>query len=132
GWWVILGILSVVLIIGLIYAIKRYKYNKSWQGKAYKSLLSLEESLAHSDLKPVVHNLSEQLRHIAIAKSSRKNCAGLTAQSWLQWLQDNDPNSFRWTTNARFLVLEQYAPEVIYTQDQIQNVIAAAKRWVAK
>jgi len=62
----------------------------------------------------------------------REACAGLTGESWLNWLKGNDPNGFDWADRGRMLLEAPYAPPGIQSQTQdLLVLIDAAHEWVA-
>lgn len=132
GWWVVIAVVCCTLAAVIVWQYKKYKYRRSWQGKAYANLLKLENELQIADLKDVLQQLSAEIRQIAINKSSRSSCAGLSARRWLQWLQDNDPQSYSWTSKGALLITDQYSPAPNTGVEQIQEIINAMKIWVQK
>jgi len=132
GWWLILGSCIITLFIVMIWVYKRYKYNKSWQGKAFKKLTSIEDELQIENLKPAVQILSAEIRHIAMQSFSRDTCAGLPAKKWLSWLQDHDPQGFVWTQKGDILIKNQYSRQGKFDAKAIREILTASKEWVRK
>jgi hypothetical protein len=132
GWWIVILLVSTALIYGLIWWCRRYIFYRSWQGKAYKNLLQLERGLEASNLKLSLQELSAEIRQIAIYTSTRQDCAALTANNWLEWLQDHDPQGYQWTQAGQLLIAAQYAPVESYSMQQVLDMIAAIKQWVSK
>lgn len=132
GWWIVLVCVSIALIYAVIWLYRRYAFYRSWQGKAYKNLLILEKDLQANNLKNTLQELSAEIRQIAINSATRQDCAALTANDWLRWLQDHDPQGFLWTQSGQVLIAAQYAPQESYEISQVLDMINAIKRWVIK
>ena len=130
GWWIV-AFISLCILIGLVvYLVKRYQYLSSWRGKSYKNLSILEQELHNDNLKTCVQSLSDEIRNIAMHKQTREECASLSAEKWLQWLQNHDPKGFVWTKEGSILVEAQYAPLNDYKTEQVATLITAIKNWV--
>lgn len=132
GWWVIILCIAVALSAGLVWLYRRWTFYRSWQGKAYKNLLRLERSLQSANLKTTLQDLSAEIRQIAIHTATRQDCAALTANNWLEWLQDHDPHGYLWTHSGQALIAGQYAPQQSYETSQVVDMITAIKKWVYK
>ena len=92
----------------------------------------LRKRAGTQDLKQTASELSELVRRIAMARLGRESCAGLTGESWLEWLAANDPKGFDWSDRGRVLLEAPYAPPGAqsHTQD-LMALIDAAYEWVA-
>ena len=63
----------------------------------------------------------------------RETCAGLAGKSWLAWLQQHDPQGFKWTERGELLINAQYMPTLsIDDSAQVYTLIQAVKGWVRK
>ena len=80
GWWIIIGLASIALLVGLFFLYKRYVYRNSWQFKAYSQLQNLEQELEDNPHKKVLQDLSVELKHIAMQTQTREACAGLSGR----------------------------------------------------
>lgn len=139
GWWVILGLIVVGLIILAFMWLKKRKYKRSWQYSAYANLQHIKEQLLNLDdaqtrqHKELLDQLSIELRKIAMSTTSRKSCAGLTGKAWLGWLQQHDPLGFAWEQQGELLIFAQYQPSLnIKARPEMLRLISAAMEWVKK
>ncbi len=132
GVWLIIIIISIIFIATAFFMYRRYRFNKSWRGQAKKRLDQLSLNLSKNSVKETLSLLSLEIRNIAIHSSSRWECAGLTANKWLEWLEKNDPYEYAWTKQAAILVDAPYSPPVEYPVEKIQGIISAIQKWVRK
>lgn len=110
GWWVLVGILAAVVVIGLLIAGWVYVWNQDWRSDARQHLRELGLRAHQLGAKEVAAQLSELLRRVAMARYGRRACASLTGEDWLAWLTAKDPKGFPWTERGRVLIDLPYAP----------------------
>lgn len=133
GWWGLLALIFIALVISAIFLIKTYKYKKSWRYIAYKKLANLQQQLPSDNHKQVLQDLSIEIRKIAMLSTQREKCASLTGTSWLQWLQEHDPRGFNWLQAGEILLTAQYMPSAANIEvASVQQLITAAQGWVKK
>lgn len=128
GWWILL---LAVLILGYgLRSLWRW-WTFDWRAQARLELSQLKRQLRTGDLKRTASALSELLRRIAIARSSRQQCAGLTGLAWLKWLTAHDPKGFDWEHHGRLLMELPYAPSRGSAQaEKLALLISATAVWV--
>ncbi|HSD70959.1 MAG TPA: DUF4381 domain-containing protein [Woeseiaceae bacterium] len=86
GWW----ILIVLAVSGLLYLM--YRGCQRWRSHrprriALRELRKLQNDYRHgADAISLSKQLSQLLRRAMLAYASRDEVAGLTGQSWLEWL----------------------------------------------
>lgn len=130
--WVLLIGGGVVLCAVAYFAWRRLAFKRSWKNDTFQKLARLEANLSGNTAKETVVCLSEYLRRIALKRFSRKECAGLMGEAWLQWLTVHDPKNFDWLTQGSLLIEVPYAPaNADLPLDQIRNLIQATKEWVS-
>lgn len=131
GWWILIAC-GILLLGGVIWLLKRWwDYFRSWKQDTFKKLDSLERNLSPSSSAETVAYLSEYLRRIAVRRFPRKECAGLTGDAWLTWLQAHDPKQFDWTQKGKLLVEIPYAPtHEELPVEQVKELIQAIRYWV--
>lgn len=83
GWW----LLAVLLPVGiyLIYRLVKRIIRKTAVKTAKKLLLHIKQD-KQLDNKQKLNELSMLIRRVAISTSARDECAGLTGQAWLEYL----------------------------------------------
>jgi hypothetical protein len=132
GWWYLLGLFGALLVLAGV----RYWliYNGpwiGWRGDARRQLRRLKKSLAKGNPREIADQLSELLRRIAMARSGRREAAGLTGDAWLLWLEEHDDSGFDWQTRGKILLVAPYMPPAMAVQkDELAKLIRAALRWV--
>lgn len=131
GWWVLI-VIALVLGCFMAWSIFRWiAFKRSWKNDTFKKLRLLEKELSDATARYILITLSEYLRRIALQRFSRKECAGLTGEAWLQWLTKHDPKEFDWKTKGSLLIDIPYAPvHAPLSIGQIKDLIQAAKNWV--
>ncbi len=131
GWWLITGII-ILLMAGIVFFyVRRKKYKNSWSYSTHEHLIALEKSITTKSKKYIITELSESLRQIAIKKYPREACASISGQEWLVWLKAHDKKQFDWVQYGEILVLGPYAPNLQNINNaDLKMLINAAKRWV--
>jgi hypothetical protein len=133
GWWILIAIVLISVGSTVFFVVRKIKYQRSWQYKAYKRLASMQTDIGAADSKQVLQNLSIEIRKIAMLTTKRESCAGLIGPKWLEWLQQHDPTGFAWQENGGLLISAQYMPNsATDNPEQISKLIAAAQGWVKK
>ena len=96
GWWVIIAILAVALLLLLRHLYRRWR----WQAPrriALRQLAAIRAEFEHgTDAAILGKSLSELVRRAMLAYSPRNEVAGLTGNDWLAWLDqglDDQPFS---------------------------------------
>jgi hypothetical protein len=132
GWWYAIGVLCVLLmLVGIRFWLIYHGPWLGWQGDARRKLRALKKVLSTEDPRVVAGRLSELLRRIAMARSGRREAAGLTDEEWLHWLQQHDSSGFAWEKRARVLLTAPYMPpEMTVERKELAALIRAARRWI--
>jgi hypothetical protein len=115
GWWFLVlgGILLLLLLWRFAPSLRlprRPRRRLRWQRVAARELHELRRRVHQDDPKTVAGELSELLRRIAMARCGRANCAGLSGEAWLDWLQRHDPAGYDWRRHGQLLAVAPYAP----------------------
>lgn len=133
GWGYLLALLAVgLLLVGMRYWLLYNGPWVGWRGDARRRLRQLKKALARGgEPREIADQLSELLRRIAMARSGRREAAGLTGDSWLRWLQEHDSSGFDWSTRGQVLLVAPYMPPAMAVQkEELGRLIRAAMRWV--
>ena len=132
GWWYLIG-----LVVGLLLMIAFRQwlvYNgpwTGWRGDARRQLRALKKALPKDDPRQVAGRLSELLRRIAMARSGRREAAGLTGDVWLYWLVEHDTSGFDWVERGQVLLVAPYMPPASEVERaELLALIRAATRWI--
>ncbi|CAK0777032.1 conserved hypothetical protein [Gammaproteobacteria bacterium] len=138
GWWVIAGILTMLVVAGLLAAWWVHVWHQDWRSDAHRHLRELATRVHQIGAKEVAAQLSELLRRIAMARHGRTACASLTGEAWLDWLSAQDPAGFPWSKRGRVLIDLPYAPPRDQTRsagtdpDSLRTLIEAALPWLER
>lgn len=131
GWWIVIAFGIVLFCASCVFVGYLLAFKRSWKNDTLKKLAALEAALSDHTARETIILLSEYVRRIALKRYSRKECAGLTGEPWLQWLKNNDPKEFDWENKGTILVDIPYAPEGVRPSvNEIRDLIQAAKEWV--
>lgn len=132
GWWYVIGLIVLVLLVaGIRYWIRYSGIIPGWRGDARRQLRALKKALRHDDPRDVAGRLSILLRRIAMARSGRREAAGLSGDKWLSWLEQNDSTGFNWTRQGQALLQAPYMPPAMtVNRDEVMQLVVAATRWV--
>lgn len=95
-------------------------------------LLDLRRRAPRQPAKQTAEELSALLRRISLARFPRQDCAALSGEAWLEWLQQTDPSRFNWPHYGRALIRLNYAPpQQASGNDEFRLMIDAALRLLA-
>jgi hypothetical protein len=132
GWWYLIGGLVLLLLLVLVREWMIYSgIWLGWRGDARRQLRTLKKALRNDDPRAVAGRLSELLRRIAMARSDRREAAGLAGDDWLHWLNANDPSRFDWEQRGQMLLTAPYMPPDMEVQrKELAALISATSRWV--
>jgi hypothetical protein len=132
GWWVVLGVAGlVVLVFAIRYWLRYSGLMPGWRNDARRQLRVLHQALRKQEPREVAGRLSILLRRVALARGGRQQVAGLSGERWLTWLEQNDSTGFRWTARGRLLVQAPYMPPAWPVErKEVARLVAAARRWV--
>lgn len=134
GWWLVLG--GIVLLVLMLAALRRIPVRalvgrRDWRVDARRLLRDLRRRLPAADGRAAAGEFSELMRRIAMARTARDECAGLSGPAWLEWLGANDPVGFDWKEYGRLLIEIPYAPPGTTVEtDDLRRLVEAAGRWV--
>ena len=132
GWWWVIGLLLLLLLLaGVRYWIRYSGIMPGWRGDARRQLRALKKALRKDEPRDVAGQLSILLRRIAMARSGRQHTAGLSGESWLVWLEENDSNGFKWSQGSGVLLQAPYMPpDKVVQRGEVMRLVVAAMRWV--
>jgi hypothetical protein len=132
GWWYVIGVAGLLLLFVVIrYWMIYTGIWLGWRGDARRQLRELKKALRSDDPREVAGRLSELLRRIAMARSGRKEAAGLTGGDWLLWLNEHDNSRFDWERRGQILLTAPYMPPAMAVErKELASLISAASHWV--
>lgn len=131
GWWFVAGVCLVLLTVVAIRLLIRRDPAASRYRDARRRLRILRRRVRKDSVKDIASSLSELLRRIAMLRATRQDCAGLSGESWLEWLKESDPNGFDWVGRGELLLVVPYAPEGSdVKRRELRKLIDAALGWV--
>ena len=132
GWWYLAGLVGLLLLaIGIRYWLIYNAAWLGWRGDARRQLRDLKKALPDEDPHVVAGRLSELLRRIAMARSGRREAAGLTGDTWLHWLVEHDNSGFDWERHGQVLLTAPYMPPAMAVErDELASLIRAATSWI--
>lgn len=132
GWWLLAAVLlGLAILLWWGFRNLRAYPPGTWHRDARNQLLALKKLSRQLSPEQTLRELSELLRRIAVTRLGREQAAGLNGESWLAWLQQQDPEQFPWEEEARVLITVPYAPpgHASVNQDQVIQLINAALNW---
>lgn len=83
GWWITMVLIPVLLWIS--YRIYKYLTQKTALKTAEKLLIALKQDKTKTEAQ-MLTEISALLRRVAISLAPRTECASLTGQAWLEYL----------------------------------------------
>ena len=132
GWWYLLGLVGLLVLLALLREWMIYSgIWLGWRADARRQLRALKKALRTEDPRVLAGRLSELLRRIAMARSGRREAAGLTGNDWLQWLNANDSSRFDWEERGQMLLTAPYMPPAMEVQrKELAALISATGRLI--
>ena len=121
GWWIV-GLLSILLVWGVIYGARRLRIHHSKNSIANQVL-----AIGSLHPKEAVVELSVLMRKIAVTKYPRDKVAGLTGEAWLKFL-DKTGNTNQFTAGPGSLLAT--APYAGVSPNDVEPLISVCHDWV--
>jgi hypothetical protein len=135
GWWYLLGL--IIILSSILYFLVRWYKKGAIKREALICLQQIEEEYSKKgDSLLLVKNLSTLLRRMALSSFPREKVAGLTGESWLQFLDNHNwtkppQQSADFQSGAgQILLTAPYQPQV--QQKEVDALFALCKQWIKK
>ena len=129
GYWLVLGLVIVCIIMFI--SIKKLRQRRQVKRLALTKLNKIKKQFKiDHDEKKLVSAVSELLRRAAISSYPRSDCASLTGNDWLKWLdQPLSKDKLNFTDGSGYLLTE-----FIYSKsakaDDINQLLSVSQRWL--
>ena len=137
GWWLVIGILSIGIFIFLVWLVKQSIYKRTWKYKAWLELNCMQKKIKnecisdHCSSRGYLNQFNNLLRKIVVHKFPRNECAHLTGDKWLGWLDSNDPKKYNWSQNRNLLINMSYSGNSIdFDSNEFIAMLNALKKWI--
>ncbi|MEQ1637093.1 MAG: DUF4381 domain-containing protein [Methylococcales bacterium] len=126
GWW-LLAVLLVLLMVGLIWAYKRYTQQSAVK-TAKKLLLRLRQDQAQDNVQKLCQ-LSILMRRVAISQYPRNETASLVGLDWLAFLDRSLKGAPFSSGVGRCLADAQFRKKPM-TDLEIANIFRLCEEWL--
>ena len=128
GWWLIIALVLVGLGWLLMRAWRNWRFNAP-RRYAIRALATVEaEYLTNRDPVALGRQVSELLRRGMLAYAPRHEVAGLTGESWLEWLDLGLPLPYFHTEGGKSLLQLPYRdPDGDFSDVDINALLAAVR-----
>ncbi|WP_411728283.1 DUF4381 domain-containing protein [Methyloglobulus sp.] len=126
GWW-LLAIL-ILLVIGLLFWLYKHLTRKTAVKAAKKLLLEIKQDTQRENSQKL-KDLSALLRRVAISTTTRNECAGLTGQQWLEFL-DRSKKGSSFTEGAGQLLANAPYQKSPPTDQEISQLTSLCEDWL--
>jgi cbb3-type cytochrome oxidase subunit 3 len=126
GWW-LLAVL-IPLLLGFIYWLYRRITRKTAIKAAKKLLLQIKQD-QQLDSEQKLKDLSALIRRVAISTTARTDCAGLTGQQWLEYLDRSVKGSPFREGVGRLLANAPYQ-KTAPTEQEVSQLISLCENWL--
>ena len=126
GWWFLL----IVIIIFFYFCLWTYKKmsQKTILKTAKNNLLKLKKNEQLSPHQKIKH-LSTLIRHVAISANSRTDCASLTGEAWLDYLDSFVNKKIFNSSLGQRLIYAPYQKELL-TNVEIDDLVLLTEEWL--
>lgn len=122
GWWLVL--LTCLFLAWLVHYLTRPTAIKT----AKKQLLEIKQDNSSEDIDKLV-KISELLRRVAISNSPRSECASLTGQAWLEYLDKTLKNN-PFTQGAGQYLANAHFKKIPDNNIDITKIINICEKWL--
>ncbi len=128
GWWAVIVLAAVGLGWLLLKAWQQRQFNAP-RRYATRELRQVEaDYLQHRNAVVLGQQVSELLRRAMLAYAPRHEVAGLTGESWLQWLDRDMPVPYFHTDGGRSLLQLPYRdPQGDFSDVDVNAMLAAVR-----
>ena len=132
GWWLLIALALFGLGWLLLLAWRKWRFNAP-RRYAIRTLATVEaEYLANRNPVALGRQVSALLRRGMLAYAPRHEVAGLTGESWLDWLDQGLPVPYFHTEGGKSLLQLPYRdPDGDFSDVDISALLAAAKMRLA-
>ena len=126
GWWITMALIPILLWIS--FKIYKHLTRKTAVKSAKKLLAALKQDKTKTEAQ-VLAEISALLRRVAMSVAPRGECASLTGQTWLEYLD-------KWLKTPEFTQgVGQCLADVNYRKNQkekidIEELIKLTERWL--
>ena len=128
GWW-FLALVLVLAAIALAWWQRSVARRRRPHREALRALADLRDALAKGEAPHRIASESASLlRRVALARFPRQRVAGLSGQSWLEFLVANGGGPEFASGEAERLISAPYAPRI--GLDEAESVIGLCERWI--
>lgn len=133
GWWLLL--IAFALVIGLIVNYLKQRRLRRYAPRAIALNAMQQLAMRYAEDKntlTLVRDVSALLRRVAISVYPRADCAGLTGEAWLAFLDSHANQTVREKTfvdHGRVLIDAPYREKSIQDHE-VQDLIALASDWI--
>jgi hypothetical protein len=130
GYWLVLALILIIFLL-LWFAKKRHR-----QTAVKRAALSEFNNLKtqfqqHQDAQLLITQLSALLRRAAISSYPRSDCASLTGEQWLHWLDTGLKNSaIKFSAPAGQLLLTAPYQKTVSAQ-QSNELLSLCQQWLS-
>lgn len=129
GYWLVLFVLivTVILFFALTSYLKKQRIKKLALNKYQKIKNEFEKN---QNKKQLVTSLSELLRRAAISSYPRTECASLTGEDWLNWLDKGLSKSDINFSSGPGYLLTDFAYSKADDSDDVNQLITLCHLWL--
>jgi cbb3-type cytochrome oxidase subunit 3 len=126
GWWLL--VILVPLLIALVFWLYKRITRKTAIKAAKKLLLQIKQD-QQRDNRQKVRDLSALVRRTAISTNVRNECAGLTGQQWLEFL-DRSVTGGPFTQGIGQLLANAPYQQKAPTEQEISQLTSLCEDWL--
>ncbi len=123
GWWLLAVILPLIICLNIY--LYRYYHRVTVVKLARKCIAELKQDTERNENEKFIE-LIQLIRRVAISTASRAECAGLTGENWINYLQQKQQNLRLTEELINALIKHQYQPH------KTNIPLAALMNWTEK
>lgn len=131
GYWIILGLVFIIIIayLGIKFLRNRGRFKRQALSELYKIKKAFKSD---QDEEKLLSSVSVLLRRAAISSYPRTDCASLTGNDWLQWLDLQLPkDKFNFSDGPGYLLTKSVYSKSVNTAD-IDGLLNLSRLWLQR
>ena len=131
GYWMILGLIFFIVITYLV--IKLLRNRSRIKRQALSEFYNIKKTFkSNHDERKLLSSVSVLLRRAAISSYPRTDCASLTGNDWLQWLDLQLPDDkFHFFDGPGYLLTESIYSKSVNSAD-IDSLLTLSHQWLKR
>ncbi|QIV95243.1 DUF4381 domain-containing protein [Allofrancisella frigidaquae] len=129
GWWIVIGIFIVGLLL-LVFFLYKKKKNEIYKQAVINDFKATIQKTLENRPQEVMLNISIYLKRVALQKFPNENVKVLHGNAWVEFL-DTKLDNQEFSKSSGGLLADSYKPQTLETA-QLQEIITVSEKWLRR